>query len=303
MTTPNKRERRRRPWFLYLLLPLVVYLAIIAVIVLVNAPVLGFFVIGGLLIVMYFVKQRRDNQSSHHTHIIDARSETVSSRAVQIQQAEEAALRRSTQMSQPPKGIARNWEKPELYQKETQEISAQRAVQIQQAEEAAPRRPTQMSQPPKGIARNWEKPELYQKETQEISAQRAVQIQQQPRTQTDTDYWMSLSGTDFEKQLGYLFGHLGYHVRLTPKTGDQGIDLILRKDRKDTIVQCKSHKSRIGPAVARELFGSMVHYGADGAILACTGGFTRGVEEFVRGKPIDLMSAADIATMARRISP
>ena len=103
------------------------------------------------------------------------------------------------------------------------------------------------------------------------------------------DYWMSLDGDEFEQELGTLYRYLGYRVESTPSSGDQGVDLILRKNGKTTVVQCKSHQAPVGPAVARELLGSLVASGADNAILACTGGFTRGVKEFVRGKRIALV--------------
>lgn len=115
------------------------------------------------------------------------------------------------------------------------------------------------------------------------------------------EHWMSLSGVEFERELGTLYRNMGYQVELTPRSGDQGIDLVLRKNGKTTVVQCKSHKAPVGPAVVRELFGSMVASGADNAILACTGGFTRGVREFVRGKPIALVSAPDLAKLSGSI--
>ena len=115
------------------------------------------------------------------------------------------------------------------------------------------------------------------------------------------EYWMSLDGLEFEQELGEVFKRLGYTVQSTPRTGDQGIDIILRKDGKTTIVQCKSHQSPVGPAVARELYGSMRATKADGAILACTGGFTRGVKQFAQGKPINLISAAELAKMGERV--
>ena len=115
------------------------------------------------------------------------------------------------------------------------------------------------------------------------------------------EYWMSLDGLEFEQELGEVFMRLGYVVEPTPRTGDQGIDLILRKDNKTTVVQCKSHQSPVGPAVARELFGSMRAAKADGAILACTGGFTRGVKQFAEGKPINLISATELAKMGERV--
>lgn len=111
------------------------------------------------------------------------------------------------------------------------------------------------------------------------------------------DHWMSLGGIRFERELGTLYRHLGFYVQSTPRSGDQGIDLILRRHGKTTVVQCKAHQSPIGPSAVRELFGAMRAYGADSAVLACTGGFTRGVIEFARGKPITLLSAADLATM------
>ena len=115
------------------------------------------------------------------------------------------------------------------------------------------------------------------------------------------DYWMSLDGDEFEQEMGILYRNLGYRVESTPKSGDQGIDLILRKNGKTTVVQCKSHKAPVGPAIVRELFGSMVAFSADNAILACTGGFTRGVKEFVRGKPIALISTSRLATLGGRV--
>lgn len=115
------------------------------------------------------------------------------------------------------------------------------------------------------------------------------------------DHWMSLGGREFEWELATLYRYLGYDVEATPATGDQGIDLVLRKDGKTTIVQCKSHQKPVGPAVVRELFGSMVAFRADNAILACTGGFTQGVKDFVRGKPITLISATELARMGSSV--
>ena len=112
------------------------------------------------------------------------------------------------------------------------------------------------------------------------------------------DFWMSLSGTGFERELGTLYEQFGYQVESTPTSGDEGVDLVLIKDGKKTVVQCKAHKAPVGPAIARELYGSLMHFEADSAILACTGGFTSGVRDFVREKPIELISASELVMMA-----
>ncbi len=132
-------------------------------------------------------------------------------------------------------------------------------------------------------------------------AERAQREAEEARGRKLIGYWMTLSGTEFERELGILYGYLGFGVELTPSSGDQGVDLILRKDGKTTIVQCKSHKNPVGPAVARELYGSLAASGADDAILACTGGFTQGVREFVRDKAIGLIAAPELAEMAGKV--
>ena len=124
--------------------------------------------------------------------------------------------------------------------------------------------------------------------------ERAQREAERARQRKLRDYWMNLSGIEFERELAALFQRRGYQVQSTPSSGDQGIDLIARKNGKTTIVQCKRHKSPVGPAIARELYGSLIASRADRAILACTGGFTRGVKEFVKDKPITLIDAWDI---------
>jgi hypothetical protein len=98
---------------------------------------------------------------------------------------------------------------------------------------------------------------------------------------TDENFWRSLSGRVFEIEMAELFRNMGYLAELSAQGGDGGIDIILRKDKEEIIVQCKAHKKAIGPSVARDLYGTMHHHGATSAILACTGGFTKGVHEYV----------------------
>lgn len=138
--------------------------------------------------------------------------------------------------------------------------------------------------------------ERAERERQEAEQRRQQQVEMARRRKL-VDYWMALSGVEFERELAIVFKHLGYDVQETPTSGDQGIDLVLGKNGATTIVQCKSHKSSIGPATARELLGSLVASGADNSILACTGGFTQGVRDFVKDKPIDLISAEELATL------
>ncbi len=111
-------------------------------------------------------------------------------------------------------------------------------------------------------------------------------------------YWKSLRGTRFETALARLYKKTGYSVSQTKGSGDEGIDLILMKDGKKTAVQCKGHKKPIGVGAIRDLYGAMMHFGAESAVLACPAGFTKGVWQFAKNKSIELISASDLVEMA-----
>ena len=145
-----------------------------------------------------------------------------------------------------------------------------------------------------------EEQEAYERALQEyLTAENVRKEAASARLSKSEEFWRSLGGPDFEIEVEWLYKRLGFHVETTPTSGDAGVDLIVRRERTVTIVQCKAYKSPAGPAIARELFGTMVHFGVDRGVLACTGGFTRGVHEFVREKNIELLDAVDLARMAQ----
>jgi len=93
---------------------------------------------------------------------------------------------------------------------------------------------------------------------------------------------------------------MGYNVNFTPRTGDGGVDLFLRKDGKLTVVQCKAHNKRIPIGVARELSASMKDFQADNAIIACFEGVTQPVSEYIKNKPITVLKLGDIVELQRQ---
>jgi len=113
-------------------------------------------------------------------------------------------------------------------------------------------------------------------------------------------YWKSLGGVALENELAALYRKLGYGVETTKATGDEGIDLILRKNGATVLVQCKGHSRPIGVGAIRDLYGTLMHHKADRAVLACPAGFTQGVIEFVQGKPIELISARELVYMVEK---
>lgn len=119
---------------------------------------------------------------------------------------------------------------------------------------------------------------------------------------TRVEFWRSLSGRSFERELAAAFERQGFAVELTPPSGDKGIDIVLRRNGRTTIVQCKATAKPVGPAVARELYGTLLASGADDAILAATAGVTRAAREFLEDKPIRVVGMAEILALHIRES-
>ena len=113
------------------------------------------------------------------------------------------------------------------------------------------------------------------------------------------EFWLSLSGHRFERELATLFRGRGYDVKLTPGSGDQGVDIILKRSGRTTVVQCKQTKGPVGPAAARDLYGTLTHFEADDGILATVGGATSGVHSFFNGKPLRVMNLSEIIELQR----
>ena len=103
-----------------------------------------------------------------------------------------------------------------------------------------------------------------------------------------------LSGTPFEELIASLFKRDGYVVRHCGGSGDEGIDLILEFDQSKDVVQCKRWKSDIGSPVVRDFYGAMMHAAARHGFILTTASFSPSACAFAQGKPITLVSGADI---------
>lgn len=108
------------------------------------------------------------------------------------------------------------------------------------------------------------------------------------------DQIKSLDPIDFERFVGDLFEHMGYTVQTTARTGDEGIDLYLRKGNKTAIVQCKRYDGTVGQSVVRDLRGAMVHSGADEAYLVTTGTFSLPARSWATSESIHLIDGNEL---------
>jgi len=83
---------------------------------------------------------------------------------------------------------------------------------------------------------------------------------------------------------------------------DGGVDLVLRKAGRTSLVQCKQWKTvSVGAPVIREMFGLMVAENANETIIVTSGNFTRDAQSFAEGKPIRLVDGPQLLALVRSV--
>lgn len=92
-----------------------------------------------------------------------------------------------------------------------------------------------------------------------------------------------LTGEEFELFLSRLFERKGFQVKLTPRTGDYGVDLILTDPRtgERIAVQAKRYqqRNRVGVRAVQEAYAGKDYYGCSKAIVVTTSYFTENAKQ------------------------
>lgn len=99
--------------------------------------------------------------------------------------------------------------------------------------------------------------------------------------------------------IGEAYRRRGFSVRENTGAGaDGGVDIVLSKDSKTTLVQCKNWKAQsVGVSTVRELYGVLTAERASEAIVVCSGNFTKDAAQFAIGKPLTLIDGASLTKL------
>ena len=112
----------------------------------------------------------------------------------------------------------------------------------------------------------------------------------------------SMTAIAFKEFTANLFREMGYAVEITPGTGDNGIDLLLRKNNQLIAVQCKRLSAPVGEPVVRDFYSALMSSGAQSGYVITTSTFTSHAYSFAEGKRIQLVDLEALIDLATRRS-
>lgn len=105
--------------------------------------------------------------------------------------------------------------------------------------------------------------------------------------------------TEFETLCADLYECLGYAARLTPATNDGGYDILLTKNGRKTIVECKCYSvgHNIGRPTIQKLVGANSIVNAEKMLFITTSDFSAGAVEYAREVGMELVNGARLMDM------
>ncbi|WP_238343585.1 restriction endonuclease [Gracilibacillus saliphilus] len=103
-----------------------------------------------------------------------------------------------------------------------------------------------------------------------------------------------MSGNKFEEYLLILLKGRGSKVKLTPKTGDYGADLILDTKNNKIVVQAKRYKKNVGVRAVQEIVSAQKYYKADECWVITNSLFTKQAINLASSSNVRLINRSEL---------
>ena len=101
----------------------------------------------------------------------------------------------------------------------------------------------------------------------------------------------TMRGEEFEVYVAELLRFQGYKTRMTPRSGDYGVDIVASKDGIKTAVQIKRYSKRLDQTPVREAVAGMTvrQYGCTKAMVVTNSTFTKAAEFLAKQSGCELI--------------
>lgn len=109
-----------------------------------------------------------------------------------------------------------------------------------------------------------------------------------------------LKGDEFENFIKYVYELLGYTVEKTKKSGDQGIDLIVKRHFRKIGIQLKRYNGKVGNSAVQEAVAGKKYYKLDKVCVLTNSSFTRSAKELAKANGVELLNRNDLKSLIEK---
>lgn len=115
------------------------------------------------------------------------------------------------------------------------------------------------------------------------------------------NYLLELTPSEFEEAVAIMFRGLGYSAKVTSKTNDKGKDIIMFKDGKKYLVECKHYlKATVGRPALQKFYAAIIEEKAEKGFLVTTGNIAYTVYEYVKDKNIEIINIENLIILMQK---
>ncbi|MBU3600038.1 restriction endonuclease [Polynucleobacter sp. 30F-ANTBAC] len=113
----------------------------------------------------------------------------------------------------------------------------------------------------------------------------------------------SLEGTEFEHIVKEIYISKGYKAKLTPKTGDYGVDIVATQKDQKLAIQAKRYSQPVGVKAVQEVVSGAYYYKASKAIVITNSFFTSNAKELASTLNVELIDRPNLMNMWNKAFP
>jgi restriction system protein len=110
-----------------------------------------------------------------------------------------------------------------------------------------------------------------------------------------------LSATEYEFYCAKILQENGWDAKVTKASGDQGVDVIAKRNDIILALQCKKLSSPAGNFSVQEVLGGVTYYRANMGAVVCPSGFTKSARQLANTSGVMLIHESELAHIFERI--
>ncbi len=110
-------------------------------------------------------------------------------------------------------------------------------------------------------------------------------------------YSESMDGIAYEDLCEDILTSKGWHVSRTPKSGDQGVDLIAERSDRRVCIQCKRYSSSVGNSAVQEVVAGKLHWGGSHAAVVSNADYTSSAKALADSAQVFLLHHDDLGRL------
>jgi restriction system protein len=119
---------------------------------------------------------------------------------------------------------------------------------------------------------------------------------------TEASFDENMSPEEFEHYCAAVLREMKWKARVTPASGDQGVDIVADKRGMRIVIQCKKYSKPVGNRAVQEVVAAIAHEGAQRGVVVTTSDYTRAAEKLATSNEVLLLHHSDLRRIDRLLA-